>query len=341
MFIHPSVNELDFINDFQSLETTNSVGKPIIYLVNTNEYPLEMDGNGTHVFMMRKLTRSFQLLGFYVKEISSFESIVDSTNNIFIICHPSNGLWGGRIKQANISFLSQVYPKSFFLLFAFHSENYENLPIKNYILTDIKLTNFTDCPKAIESYQSSSKFIPIDMGTFLFPNEISIIEKHRFDVEREYDVLYIGNSYKPDHIIEVAKHFTNFIHIYEPYSRNYIFGRNRIEKFLNSNFSFCFQGHGGVGSIQNGVITERVFESMSMGLVCVTDHEYVSNYTNGIVTYVENANETISFIKKMKNNKHLFQEKIEQGFSFCKEKRNYSIVCNNLLSSLQKIGYQP
>ncbi len=328
-----------FMQDALAIHSCPQNYKNTLYLMNTPGFPLGMCGGGQHALMMQKMYRAFSVLGFNVKEVNSFDGIEDKETNVFICCHPTDGVWGGG-GHADFSALKK-YEKSFFVLFAFTSEDFMNLPLKNYVLTDFQFKKFEHCQPVAKSYQECSKFVPTNMASFLLPTEIDLVQQCRFTTEREYDCLFIGAPYYAmNWLNEIGANpnLKSFIHIYDHQKRNYLVGKERIEKFLDTNFSLSFQAS---GPEETGIIPERAFEALSMGLIGVTNSREVSKATNELVKLVSSSSEAVDYIQGIKRDSEKFRTIIESGFDFAIQRGCYLVSCKLILAKLIECGYKP
>lgn len=334
-----------FLLDCYSFGSENSPTKERnLYLINTSEFPINMDGAGQHTFFIKKMARGFIKFGFNVSVVEDLNSIEDSENNIILLCQPNHGIFGSRPSRIDPNLMLQValkFKKSCFLLYAFNNEDFENLPFERYILTDNAYENFIGINPIVETYQNSNKFAPIKLGTLLFPEEIELVQNNRKTYERQYDCLYIGSPYNYDWTLEITKNFNSFVHTAFGWDAVFLLGPDRIEKYLESNFSLCFQcktGGVGYGYIRNGVITERIWESLSLGLACVTEFKEIEEYTNGIVKYISSPDEGIKYINYLKENKDAFYSIIDAGFEYTKKNRNYVQTAQQIVLKAEFMG---
>lgn len=122
------------------------------------------------------------------------------------------------------------------------------------------------------------------------------------------------------------------VHDTDLYKKDY----ERREVYLSSVFALGFQTQ---DNIQNGHVSQRIFEGMAYGCVVLSNSIHASIQTEGIVEYVEPDRE--KFAERMDfflNNPHYIQQKQERGYEFVRRCGTNEYAISLLLEKISTLS---
>lgn len=292
------------------------------YIVNTPSLPIL--GNFWHT--VRKFSSGFSRLNFEVLVInddSYFDSIQDSSDNFFFI--GNHGLSANQYPQTINKLKS--FPNTIKIFWFFHDFFINNKDINlgkriltgEHFLKEPLLPYHKKCydfEKAIDFHHPLTflSYIPIDKISKLPRKEI-------------WDAQFVGAYYKTQW---TSKLENCFIRNTAPE----ISEDERINSFLSSYISLGFSAD---DNIKNNVVTERVAEGISFGNVVLSDNPVATEWTDGVVEYVDNFDQLKERIYFYKHSASEFSKKQQQGYIWAKTKGTYTHLAKSFIDFSKKL----
>lgn len=138
----------------------------------------------------------------------------------------------------------------------------------------------------------------------------------------KYDWCYIGAPYKLDMIPNNDKY--NGFKMASFHAKDYLNCDERKKIYLSSLVHLSFQGD---LNIENGHVSQRIYEGMCYGCIVVTNSKFACEETNNIAIHVDNINDVEKIIEYYKTNPTEVIKKQKDGYQFIKEygTNHYSI----------------
>jgi len=280
------------------------------YLLSTSLFTLPL--NSTHLISNRKFAKGFQQNGYEVIEITSDEDIDKIENeygNVILLSNHTDFI--NRIDD--LRNFGEKYDKIFYILWCMHW--LKNIPFQHYIYTfqynAIKSNNqiYANEYDFYNYLSLQNKFLPYCFASYLDPNiDIKMLN----NVEKNYDVIYIGYNYDNQLLIRLREKYNTFIHVYDGSSRPIVGDEFEL---LYRQSKICLGLQSDI-NIDTGTITERIWEAFSFGTLVLTNGQTVDELTNNTAIYYKNHDDCIEKIDYYLNldNKDEFDYKIQKGY---------------------------
>lgn len=138
------------------------------------------------------------------------------------------------------------------------------------------------------------------------PDKIGTYEKV---IERDY--CYMGYLYNPE--LEPKKY------------NGYYYGTKDLTKFLSYNFrkkmylsSLFALGFQSQANIDNGHVSQRIYEGLAYGCIVITNSKPACTQTNNIAIFANNREEIERIIEYYKNNEEERRKRVDAGYEFIK-----------------------
>ena len=155
-------------------------------------------------------------------------------------------------------------------------------------------------------YTTHPNALPIKFSASIEPD----MEKEIVWRDKCIDVWFVGSRQYKKEWYEYFKEQKN-TEIYG--TPPYISEDKRVDIYKHSKIILGFHSD---ENIKNGNVTERVFEAMAYGAVCVTDNPAARIATNNSVIVVETKEALIHEVHKLLSDKMYYQDYVHKGVSF-------------------------
>jgi hypothetical protein len=292
------------------------------YIVNTPSLPIL--GNFWHT--VRKFASGFSRLNFEIFIINddfAFNSIEDSNQNFFFI--GNHGLSKNEYPQTIEKLKS--FPNTVKIFWFFHDFFIKNVDINlgkriltgEHFLKEPLLSNHKKCynfQKSIDYYH------PLTFLSYISVDKIGTLERKEI-----WDAQFVGAYYKTEWTSQLDNCFIRN-------TAPEISEEERIKSFLSSYISLGFSAD---DNIKNNVVTERVAEGISFGNIVLSDNPVATEWTDGIVEYVNSLEDLKDKIYFYKNNKEAFSKKQKDGYKWAKQKGTYTHLAQEFIIKSTKI----
>jgi uncharacterized protein YjiS (DUF1127 family) len=197
----------------------------------------------------------------------------------------------------------------------------------NYILTGVYYYDepYTpDAKKWYHLYRTDEKALPIKFAAAVDPNKVG--ENCSNNIIK---VSYVGNRlYGPEYYNLFIKDPACKIVLTPPY----IPEKERIKIYKNSIISLGLQK-----PVKTTIVTERIFESLAYGAICLSNHWLAEKATNGIVKFIKDKEHLIQLVENYVNNRDERLELREMGFKFIKEGHTYKHEAQKFIELANKL----
>lgn len=289
------------------------------YIINTTVLKLPIDG--THILSNRKLAKGFKQNSYEIVEIlndEEVEKIENKKGNIIIL----SNFMDFKNDWDKIVDFGKKYDNLYYILWCWHG--IPNPPFKywTYTFQEYKLEpnteNFKNEYNLFKLLEKEKKFIQYRFSSYIDPN--SNFEQEN-NVEKIYDVLYIGNGYELDKIklIQNDKNIKSFIRIGGG-GEGSVTGKEFEKLYRESKICLGFMAE---ENNQKNTITERIWEAFSFGCMVITNSKAAEIITNNTVVYYENNDDFIEKVKFYLSNDKKRKEKIKEGYKIFTSYGNY------------------
>ena len=94
-------------------------------------------------------------------------------------------------------------------------------------------------------------------------------------------------------------------------------------------------------SLSDGVVTERIFEALAYGAICISHHEEVVNATDGCAEYAPSLDALRERVEFLKNDPREVARLREKGYAFIKTKGTYAHEAAKFIAMAVTIGRRP
>jgi hypothetical protein len=199
----------------------------------------------------------------------------------------------------------------------------------NYILTNYRFYSdpaSSSSKKWYQIYKTEDKALATPFAAAVDPDKVG-----EDCLNRKIKVCYIGNrSYSPEYYRIFIKRQDCKIVPTPPY----IPEKERMNIYRNSMISLGLQDP---EHIKNGVVTERVFESLAYGALCFSDNPTAAKITNGIVKFIEDKEHLSELVEHYVNNEEERLDLREKGFEFIKTQGTYKHVAGGFIDLATKL----
>ena len=291
-----------------------------IVLVNTPELPCP----DTHYLHVKKFLQGFVQGGYPLIEINS-EKEINSLNKDDIIYISNHGINHTTLSvKSAINQLTLLETKSqYAILWHFHDvlfkHNYKP-QFKKVVLTG-HWTNGPINHPTFDVYRKEKDFVPMRFLTSLHPSEIEE------PLEKTYDACFIGTPYKTPWIQAAASRYNVFAHFGKPWLPE----ADRLRVLKTSTIGL---GFGADQNVKEGVMTERVVESMAYGCVVISDCPTAPERTANAAIYVDSQRHMLTTIQKILDDPTFAKEKMNQGIEFVRNEGTYFHLAQDMLEHL-------
>lgn len=295
-----------------------------IYLLNSVELPIP----GTHYFTCNKFIKGFIEHGYQALEINKISDLCD--NSIVLLSNHGYNI-NHKSFYNSLEKLANEYPNCIYICWYYHIF-INNIPFKKFILTG---EHFYEKPRLLEHIKywdiqnNLNNYVPFTFSSFL--NKIEVGKLKRNEI---YNGVFIGSTYKKDWV----NNMNNIIYLgsdkWTP--ENPIPEEKRIQYFLNSKIAFGFHSD---GNILNNVVTERVFEGMSLGCVVISDNPIAGKITNNIVQVATNKRDFLTIYNKLLNNKEECEGLQRLGYEWIINNGLYSHTAKNFIKKIKELKF--
>jgi len=292
------------------------------YIINTPSLPIL--GNFWHT--VRKFTSGFSHLNFeifVVNDDSVFESINDSSNNFFFI--GNHGLSTNQYPETIDKLKSFSNTIKIFWFFHDFFINNKDINLGKRILTGEHFLKEPSLPNHKKCYDFQKTIDYYHPLTFL--SYIPIEKIGTFPRKEIWDAQFVGAYYKTQWTSKLQNCFIR--NTAPEISEN-----ERINSFLSSYVSLGFSAD---DNIKNHVVTERVAEGLSLGNVILSDNPVATEWTDGVVEYVDNFDQLKERIYFYKHSDSAFHQKQQEGYKWSKTKGTYTHLAKSFIDLGQKL----
>lgn len=246
-----------------------------VYLINTPELPIPW----THGLCCNKFLRGFMYNGCHIDKVIDFvefSKITDKENNIFIYSNHYKMFPKTYQKALNhLKIISGIFKKTWHICWYMDDLRINGVfPFKNYILTGEHKNNVR---KSCEENRLPMKF-GIDINPYKTLEYDNDIQKCK------YISCFIGTPYKEKWTngLDKCLYFTH------KKTGRYCVGKEKEELMRSSIFGLGFNSD---ANVRDGVVTDRIYESLAYCKVCLTDSPQAVIDTNGIAVLVKDKDE--------------------------------------------------
>lgn len=303
------------------------------YIISTSL--IELNQQGTHILSNRKFAKGFEQLGYKIVEIlndKDVDKIENNLGNIIILKYFKNREDWNKLIDFGKKFNNLFYilwnwdslptPPFKYWIYTFQvtlAKGEEKKKIKDYILF-----------KKHELLQNEKKFIPYRFSSYVDP-----LSNYRIlnNIQKIYDVLYIGAPYEIDKI-NLIKQNTNI----KSFIRTCLGGPMAItgKEFENlyRQSKICL-GFMAEANNSNYIVTERVWEAFSLGCMVITNSKAAEIYTNGTAVYYKDEQDFLDKINYYLKNDEERGKKIEEGYKIFEDYGNYKSNAKEFINYLE------
>jgi hypothetical protein len=277
--------------------------------------------DGTHILSNRKFAKGFEQNGYEIIEIlndDDVDKIENNKGNIIILSNfmDFDNKWNELVNFGN------KFNNLFYILWCWH--NIPNPPFKYWVYTfqeykiEPNIIKFKNEYSLFKELELQKKFIPYRFSSYIDPNsnfrEINNIEKI-------YDVVYIGSSYEVDklNLIRENKKYKSYIYIYNG-GPNSITGKEFEDIYRKSKICLGFMAE---ENNEKNTITERIWEALSFGCLVITNSKAAEIVTNETVIYYKNIDDMFFKLNYYLENEKEREKKIIEGYNIFTSYGNY------------------
>ena len=149
------------------------------------------------------------------------------------------------------------------------------------------------------------------------------------EAKRDIMVSFVGErKYKPDWQALFNKRSDCRIVPTPPY----IPELERIDIYKRSLVSLGLEG---CPLIRDGLVTERIFEALAYGAVCITNHDEAVEATNGAAVFAKDANDAEEKVKYFSADRAAATRQRALGFRFVKEQGTYAHQAGKFIALIE------
>lgn len=295
-----------------------------VYLMNSIELPTP----GTHYFTCKKFIKGFIEHGYDISEVNKLEDLLD---DCVVLLSDHGYHYNKDVFFNSLEKLANYYPNNIYICWSYFNF-INNIPFKKFILTG---EHFYDKPrlsghlKCWDLQQKINNFVPLTFSSFLTKTEVGKYERNEI-----YNGVFIGSTYKKDWV----ENINNIIYLgsdkWTP--ENPIPEDKRIQYFLNSKIAFGFHS---TDNILNNVVTERVFEGMSLGCVVISDNPIAGKITNNIVQVATNKREFLNIYNRLLNDNNECEKLQKLGYNWIIQNGLYYHTASNFINKMKELRF--
>jgi hypothetical protein len=293
-------------------------------MVNTPEYPTR----GTHFFMTEKFINGFSLNGLEVGQISNFNQVQDSEDQIFVMC---DNFYDYRRPNWKDDFrsLAEKFKNTTWVFWTFHNvlPHFEHFPFEKHFFTGeyYRKPDFSILGENFKQYLELDNYVNLPFAANIHPEDVDSYIARRNEI---YDASFVGCAYKKDWVEQLKAKFNCFAYFSPPF----ITDEDRLEHgFLRTRICLGFNAD---DNIKNGLPTERIFEGLAYGCVVLTDCKMAEEATDGIAVYVEDYQDLEKKVDFYTKNQSAREEKQRLGVEYAKNKGTYFHVAKDFLDKI-------
>jgi hypothetical protein len=303
-------------------------GRQRVILANSKLFPCE----GSHLLHTRRFLKSFKTLGYSFAEAGD-EFDLTSLSRFDIIYFSNHGVAGQTSLSINQErFLLQVAESMAAPIF-WYWHKLENrireIFRDRYILTGEQMLSEQVSPSHKDAKivaVENRNFVPLQFASYLQRSQVGTLPRSQANL-----ATYVGAPYK--------KHWNNAlrrdpIRARVTYTPPFIPEWFRINEYLTSEFSLGWHSD---TNILNGVVGERVFDSLALGALIVTDSRFAESHTNGLAKFVSSQHEAEAYILATVSNQRRYSEIQRLGFLWARDFGTYQTVAESFLRKLQTL----
>jgi sugar phosphate isomerase/epimerase len=307
--IYKQEEEIEILKDIQYY-ITNQKKIYNVYLINTKELPIPW----THGLCCDKFLQGFMYNGchiYNIKNFSDLKKINDTENNIFIYSNHYKFFPKTFTTAMNqLEMISNIFQKTWHICWYMEDLKIKNkFPFKNYILTGERKINSNRIYKSYEKH-----ILPMMFGVDLNPYEELTYDN---DIQKcKYISCFIGTSYKKNwtNNLEKCLYFTH------QKTGRFCIGKEKEDIMRNSIFGLGFNSD---ANVKDGVVTDRIYESLAYCKVCLTDSQQAVIDTDGIAVYVSDKDDLKKKIDYYLTHEYERNIKNQLGKELIKKKGTY------------------
>ncbi len=294
-----------------------------IVLVNTPELLCP----DTHYLHVKKFLQGFVQSGYPLLEIND-EKEIDNLHENDIIYISNHGINHTILSvDAALRQLTLLEEKSqYAILWHFHDVLFKHAykpRFKKVVLTG-HWTNGPIGHPTFDVYRKEEDFVPMRFLTSLHPSDIED------PLEKAYDACFIGTPYKIPWIQAIAHRHNVFAHFGKPWLPE----DDRLRVLKTSTIGL---GFGADQNVKEGVMTERVVESMAYGCVVISDCPTAPERTANAAIYVASEQHTLATVQKILDDPAFAKEKMDRGIEFVRSEGTYFHLAQDMLRHLELI----
>jgi len=288
----------------------------IFYVVDAPELPTSW----THFYTTRKFAEGWRQIGYNVKIAKSLDDMSDGSVILLSNHGIEHNFWA-------LEKLAKNYPNSIYIGW-FFNEIYYKVPFKKFILTGEHWRNprsellqyhaeFDKLAKSINNY------VPL---TFMSSMPLEMVGSH--GRAEQIDGSFVGTQYKREWI----ENLSNIVYI----TSNNVNEEDRIKIFQTSKIVFGFHSD---GNIQNGTVTERVFEAMAYGCVVISDNPQAGVVTEGLVKVATSKEEFLNIYHKLLSDSDERENIRMKSYEWIRRNGLYFHVALKFIKKMEELGY--
>ena len=301
-----------------------------VFLVNTKKLPIPH----THGLCCKKLLTGFMYNGCFVHEIkhtTEFNKINDNELNVFIYSdHYKN--YGTRNEAMKIfNEIGNKFKRSWHICWYMTDMLKSGMPFKKFIMTGEKLDSpfeeLNNEKKEIVTLYNKYNYVPMSFGIDINPYE-DLKYNNKYE-DCKYNYCFIGTPYKKNWTETLDK----CLYFSHHYTGRYCVGQEK-ENFMKN--SIVGLGFNAQPNVRNGVVTDRIYESLAYCKLCFTDSKAAVAETKGIAILVESEQDIKDKFEYYMNNKYEMYAKNKLGKLLLKEKGTYFHSAKNYINFLSK-----
>lgn len=289
------------------------------YIINTSILKLPLDG--THILSNRKFAKGFEQNDYQVIEIlndKEIEKIENLKGNIIIL----SNFMDFKNDWDQIVEFGKRFDNLLYILWCWHS--IKNPPFKYWVYTfqeyhfEPSVEKFKLEYQLFKQMEENKLFIPYRFSSYIDPKTNY---RQLNNLEKIYDLVYIGCSYEMDKIklIQEKKNYKSFIHI-SGGGDNAITGDKFAQIYRQSKICLGFMAE---ENNEKNTVTERIWESFSFGCLVLTNSKAIDIISQGTAIYYNDSQDFLTKIDFYLKNDNERLNKIESGYKIFESYGNY------------------
>lgn len=225
--------------------------------------------------------------------------------------------------------LSTIAKNAIYIGWYWHQQDTSLLPYFIHVYENVlSNTLLPDKVKVIEFMRQHFNSCPLLLRANEEPSQIG-----HYPRQQQYDYCFMGGRMcewmVPSEIYKGIYYGVHDVQQYLPYEE-----RRRI--YLVSIFALGFQTE---DNIQNGHVSQRIFEAMAYGCIVLSNSLHASVQTDGIVEYIDNKESLEKRMDFFLKNPHYIQQKQERGYDFARKYGTNEYALKMLFSTIERLGW--